>query len=110
MKIVSDKEKKYKNELRDAIKRINEITMTSICKRVGVEKGNVSRGEAKLEYMEKVFDEYVNTLLKEIILIQADMSYKRKLFYAGKSNYSGKSLNKDNIIFEEFMERGEKDV
>lgn len=86
MKIVLSKEKRYKNELRDAIKRLNEITMASICKRVGVEQGNISRGNAKLEYMEKVFDEYINTTLKEIILIQADMSYKRKLFYGGKKD------------------------
>lgn len=83
MKIVLSKEKNYKNELRDAIKRLNEITMASICKRVGVEQANISKGNAKLEYMEKVFDEYINTTLKEIILIQADMSYKRKLFYGG---------------------------
>lgn len=84
MKIVLSKEKRYKNELRDSIKRLNDITITSICQRVGVEPGNISRGNAKLEYMEEVFDTYVNTLLKEIILIQADMSYKRKLFYGGK--------------------------
>lgn len=84
MKIVLNKEKRYKNELRDAIKRLNDITMKSICDRIGVEQGNVTRGNAKLEYMEKVFDEYINTILKEVILIQADMSYKRKLFYGGK--------------------------
>ena len=87
MKIVLNKEKRYKNELRDAIKRLNEITMKSICDKVGVEQGNVTRGNAKLEYMEKVFDEYINTTLKEIILIQADMSYKRKLFYGGSKKW-----------------------
>lgn len=86
MKIVLNKEKRYKNELRDAIKRLNDITMKSICDRIGVEQGNVTRGNAKLEYMEKVFDEYINTILKEVILIQADMSYKRKLFYGGKKD------------------------
>ena len=84
MKIVLNKEKIYKNELRDAIKRLNDITMTSICQRVGVEPANISRGNTKLEYLEKVYNEYINTTLKEIILIQADMSYKRKLFYGGK--------------------------
>lgn len=84
MKIVLNKEKRYKNELRDAIKRLNDITMTSICQRVGVEPANISRGNTKLEYLEKVYNEYINTTLKEIILIQADMSYKRKLFYGGK--------------------------
>lgn len=84
MKILLNKEKRYKNELRDAIKRLNDITMTSICQRVGVEPANISRGNTKLEYLEKVYNEYITTLLKEIILIQADMSYKRKLFYGGK--------------------------
>lgn len=86
MKIVLSREKRYKNELRNAIKRLNDITMTSICQRVGVEPANISRGNTKLEYLEKVYNEYINTTLKEIILIQVDMSYKRKLFYGGKKD------------------------
>lgn len=86
MKIVLNKEKRYKNELRDSIKRLNDITMSSICQRVGVEPANISRGNTKLEYLEKVYNEYINTTLKEIILIQADMSYKRKLFYGGNKD------------------------
>ena len=79
------KKKRYQLELSEAIKKLNNVTMRSVCERVGVEPANISRGNCKLETLEKVFDEYVYSTLKEIILIQSDISYKRKLYYGGKN-------------------------
>lgn len=78
-------EKRYRKEIKEAIKKLNNVTMARVCRRVGVESANVLNGECKLETLEKVFDEYVYSTLKEIILIQADISYQRKLFYGGKN-------------------------
>lgn len=81
-------EDRYRKTVVDNIRKLSGVTLTDVCKGIGVRASNiyVEKG-LTIERLEEVYDEYVKILLKEIILSQADMSNKRKIYYGGK-NYN----------------------
>ena len=84
MKKISYRDKKYKKILVDKIKKINNISLKEICKDLNVSSYNIRIDGMSIEKLDMVYDTYVNTLLKELLLSQSDISYERKIYYGGR--------------------------
>ena len=84
MKKIEYRDRKYKKILVDKIKKINNISLKEICKDLNVSSYNVRVDGMSIEKLDMVYDTYVNTLLKELILSQSDISYERKIYYGGR--------------------------
>lgn len=83
---MSKSEIKYRDVLVESIKRINQVSLNKICKRLDVLNTSIRvRNGMPVENLEKVFDEYVNSLLKEIILAQSELTYASKIYYGGRN-------------------------
>lgn len=78
---------KYRSILVESIKRINQVSLNKICKRLDLLNTNIRvKNGMTTESLEKLFDEYVNNLLKEIILAQSELTYASKIYYGGRKN------------------------
>lgn len=84
MKKIEYRDKKYKKILVEKIKKINNISLKEICKDLNVSSYNVRVDGMSIEKLDMVYDTYVNTLLKELLLSQSDISYERKIYYGGR--------------------------
>ena len=85
MKKLEYRELKYKKILIEKISRISNVTLTSVCKRLDIRPSNVKKENGlSTEKLELLLEEYINSILKEIILAQSDIAYEQKIYYGGR--------------------------
>ena len=85
MSLLTRRDKKYKKILHDNIRKLTSFSTKEIADRLGIRYENVIQGTSSIDNLEKYLDEYIYAILKEIILIESDVSYHKKIYYGGKS-------------------------